>query len=108
MVAIVRNKIKEVQKIYNPSKTWLVNNLDKYTCDIFFRKSTNGQFRSIVCTRNTKLLPRKFKDKYKDFIENPHGYSDIIPVWDVTSREWKSFYFSNIISITVNIGDKND
>jgi hypothetical protein len=51
-------------------------------------------------------MPRKYKGDYSFVIENPHGYTDIIPVWDSTSREWKSFYYSSIIGMTIFTGEK--
>lgn len=106
MYAIVLDKNnKELQRINHPTKSWLLEKLQKHNCSIFFRKTTNGQFRSLLCTRNLKKLPRRFKEKYVELINNPHGYDDIVPVWDVNSRDWKSFYYSNVISITIYTGD---
>lgn len=108
MYAIVVDKYnREVQRINFPTKEWLIESLEQFDCQIFFRKSTTGQFRSLFCTRNLKKIPRRFKQKYAELIENPHGYANIVPVWDIDSRDWKSFYFESVIKITVNIGDTN-
>lgn len=107
MLAIVRDKnFKEVQRITRPDKSWVIKQLDSHLCMIMFRKVKNGQFRTLNCTRDVKKLPRKFKIAYTEAIVNPHGYDNIIPVWDIMSREWKSFHYSNIINMTVYLGDK--
>lgn len=108
MLGIVKNeKDQEVERVIMPSYDWIVEHLEKNICIIFFRKRLNGRFRSIRCTRDFTKLPKKYKSKYlQEGIENPHGINSIIPVWETSSREWKSFYYENLLSITVYTGAK--
>lgn len=105
MVGIIRDiSNRELIKIINPSTEWMIEQLENHVCQVFFRKRLNGQFRSIRCTRNIRKLPRKYKIKYAQGIQNPQGYTDIIPVWDNESRDWKSFHRTSVINFTVLLG----
>lgn len=107
MYAVIKDKNnKEVKKIQRPSREWIIGQLEKYVCVIFFRKKLTGTFRSLKCTRNLSKIPKDYKIKYAESIQNPHGYDEIIPVWEVTTRDWKSFYYSSVYSITVLLGEK--
>lgn len=106
MIALIKQKDnKVVQKINFPSIDWVIEQLSENVCRVFFRKKVNGQFRSLDCTRNLKLLPRRYKVGYRNGIENPHGYDNIIPVWDINDRNWKSFDYNSVYSITVLLGE---
>lgn len=106
MVGIVRdNSYKIIERVSVPSREWVVDKLEKHVCLILFKKKLNGQFRALKCTRNEKKIPRKYKSLLSEGIYNPHGYEDLIPVWETESREWKSFYIDSILSITVLLGE---
>lgn len=106
MIAYIRDKnYNLIKKIEDPDKSWILEQLEKNICLVLFRKKTSGIFRSLKCTRNLDKFPKKFKIKYKEFIENPHGYDNIVPVWELSTREWKSFYYSSIYSFTVLLGE---
>jgi hypothetical protein len=106
MIAIVVDKNnKETKRIIDPSPRWIVKQLETYTCQVLFRKKLNGQFRSLKCTRNFEKLPSEYESLIHGVIENPHGYKDIIPVWDISSREWKSFYYDSIYAFKVLLGE---
>jgi hypothetical protein len=106
MLAIVRDKnYKEIKRIQQPSKEWVIKQLNENVCQILFKKKLNGKFRSLKCTRSFKTLPRKYKLQDIDNIQNPHGYSDIIPVWDISTRDWKSFYYDTVYVFTVLLGE---
>lgn len=97
---------KIIQKISNPNRDWVIEKLDSHVCLILFRKKLNGQFRALKCTRDVEKLPRQYKTLLStQGIYNPNGYDDLIPVWEVDSREWKSFYLNSIFSITVLLGE---
>ena len=38
---------------------------------------------------------------YESVIHNPHGIYDLIPVWEVVTKEWKSFYYDSVMFFTV-------
>jgi hypothetical protein len=101
MVGIIKDyRNFEIYRIQNPPKKWIISKLENYICQILFKKELNGRFRSLKCTRQIKQLPVK-NVQYQYDIENPHGYTNIIPVWDVENKKWKSFYYQNIVFITV-------
>ena len=106
MIGIVRDKDnKEIKRVQNPSRDWMVKHLNENVCQVLFKKKLNGQFRSLKCTRSLKKLPRKYKLETIDAIQNPHGYTQIITVWDVNSRDWKSFYYGSVYNFTVLLGE---
>jgi len=106
MVGIVRDKDnKEIKRVQNPSRDWMVKQLNENVCQVLFKKKLNGQFRSLKCTRSLKKLPRKYKLETIDDIQNPHGYVDLIPVWDISSRDWKSYYHGSVYIFTVLLGE---
>lgn len=106
MVGLVRDKTYAIiERVANPDKNWVIDKLETDVCLVVFRKKVNGQFRSLKCTRSLSLLPRKYKPSFFQGIENPHGYENIIPVWDIFSREWKSFYLESVTTFTVLLGE---
>ena len=101
MIGLVRDRsYRVVNKLFNPSMDWMKDQLEKNVCLVLFKKKLNGQYRSMKCTRNLSKLPRNRKTMIST-IENPHGYDNIITVWEVESREWKSFYYESVHSFTV-------
>lgn len=109
MLAIIRDiNNKEIDRINDPSLDWILEQLNEYTCEIMFRKKLNGRFRTLTCTRNPKKIPVSVS-RYG--IRNPHGYEQIIPVWDLNDSEWKSFYYyyiQNMNVLTQKKESKND
>lgn len=74
----------------------LVDHLTKGFCKVQFRKQSTGRFRSLVCTLNPNQIPAKYaKGAVKSVSggENP----DLLPVFDMVSRDWKSFYIKNVL-----------
>jgi hypothetical protein len=74
----------------------LVEHLTKGFCKVQFRKQTNGRFRSLVCTLDTKQIPAKYYDGVAKSIGG-EGDPNLLPVFDVVSRDWKSFYIPNVL-----------
>lgn len=106
MVAVIKNKKnEEIKRIENPSKEWIIKQLESHVCVVFFRKKLTGTFRTLKCTRNLSKLPKRYRLKYQLSIENAHGYDDIIPVWETLSRDWKSFDISTVYFFTVLLGE---
>lgn len=102
MVATVLDyNLKEVKKISNPGVDWVLEHLQTHVCQVFFRKKLNGKYRSIKCTREFSKLPVRYKSLSADEILNPHGILDLIPVWEIVTKDWKSFYYDSIIYFNV-------
>jgi len=94
----------------------LVEHLDNDLVYVFFRKKTNGRFRSIYpFTRNPKYLPyteqlkmyykstedymielmkNTIRDKPESVIEN-RGH--LIKAYSILDRGWRSFYTQNLL-----------
>ena len=77
------------------TRNTLIEHLTKGFCKVQFRKQTNGQFRSLVCTLDTKQMPSKFAKSVAQTISGGDNPS-LLPVFDVVSRDWKSFYIPNV------------
>jgi 5-formyltetrahydrofolate cyclo-ligase len=78
------------------TRSTLIQHLVKGFCKVQFRKQTNGQFRSLVCTLNTSEIPAKYAKSAMKTIEGG-GDPNLLPVFDVVSRDWKSFYIPNVL-----------
>ena len=81
----------------NASRTILIEELSKGICKVFFRKTTNGRFRSIFGTLKPSLIP----GKYQNTIIEVHKAQDdpnLLPFFDIKEGKWKSFYINNILS----------
>jgi hypothetical protein len=86
-----------MKKTVNSTKIAYIHELSLGICKIVFKKETNGRFRSILGTLNKQLIPGKHQKTLINTIsskENP----DLIPIFDVKERKWKSFYIKNIIN----------
>lgn len=109
MLAILRDENnKEIGRVIDPPLGWVLSQLRQYTCEIMFRKKLNGRFRTLKCTQNPKNIPVLPPGKS---IRNPHGYGELIPVWDLNDSEWKSFYYyymQNMVVFTERKEPKND
>jgi hypothetical protein len=80
----------------NLNREMLLELLNSGFCKIQFRKSTNGRYRSLFCTLDKKKIPAKH---YKS-VDKTFGKVDdqnLMPVFDLTERDWKSFYISNVM-----------
>lgn len=64
-------------------------------CEVEFKK-INGDIRKMRCTLNPELLPKKEeKENKKKKTEN----LEILSVFDLDKKDWRSFKIKNIISI---------
>lgn len=74
----------------------LIHELQEGTCRIYFRKVTNGRFRSLYCTLDPlKIVPKNSTIGITNQIRN----YDLLPVFDLVSNSWKSFYISNVMGV---------
>lgn len=77
----------------------LLEHLSQGFCKIQFRKATNGRFRSVFGTLNLKNIPAKYTKSVKETFSG-EGNTDLLPVFDMVSGDWKSFYISNVLYVT--------
>lgn len=78
------------------SRESLIESLTKGFCKVQFRKQTNGRFRSLICTLDSKQIPAKYMDGVAKTIEGGED-ANLLPVFDLVSRDWKSFYIPNVL-----------
>lgn len=79
------------------NRSVLLDSLSKGICKVVFRKVTNGQYRSMYCTLETKSLARNSK-RYLPRIFKPlqEDDLDILPVFDIIKRDWRSFRIQTV------------
>lgn len=76
-------------------RTWLVNLLKVATVTVTFNKK-DGEQRVMTCSLQPELLPvTELKESTKEKKEN----LNIISVYDLTARGWRSFTVKNVTSI---------
>jgi hypothetical protein len=80
----------------NVNRKLLIEHLSQGTCKVQFRKATNGRYRSLYCTLNSKQIPGKYQQSVAKTIEGGED-PNLMPVFDIVSRDWKSFYINNIL-----------
>lgn len=74
----------------------LINHLTKGFCKVQFRKQTDGRFRSLICTLDSKQIPGKFAKNLVNTLDEKNK-TDLLPVFDIVERDWKSFYIPNVL-----------
>lgn len=81
----------------------LEQHLEEDLVYVFFRKVTNGQFRSIYpFTRNPKYIPFS-EQKYLGMLSTDYSYSirenrgALIKAYSLLDRGWRSFYTQNLM-----------
>lgn len=75
----------------------LLGHLSRGICKVFFRKVTNGRYRTIYCSLNEKTLPRKIKKSLPQIFSFNSRTLELIPIYDIIEGEWKSFYIPNVL-----------
>lgn len=83
---------------YKISRKWLLDHLLYGPVYVKFKKN-NGEEREMKCTlKESIIVPYKTKTgNTKKF--NP----DVLPVWDIDKKEWRSFRYDSILSINFDI-----
>ena len=64
---------------------------------IVFTKK-NGERRTMLCTRNTDLIPASTKPKNPDAPVRPPSETNF-PVYDLEKMDWRAFTIANLISV---------
>ena len=80
----------------------ILTNLSKGVCKVYFRKVTNGRFRSLYCTLKYNALPRDNRKYIEQIFSSFKNDLDLIPVYDIVDSEWKSFRLSTILQFYTN------
>jgi len=79
------------------TKQSLKDILKENTLNVLFKKK-DGTERKMLCTLNPDLLPIQENKNYsKKKIEN----EDVLPVWDLEEKSFRSFRIHSLIEYTV-------
>lgn len=69
--------------------------LHQSDCEVTFKK-VNGELRVMPCTLRSEALPEKLLSENKRIREHN---TNVISVWSLDRREWRSFRVDNVVSI---------
>ena len=58
----------------------LLGHLSRGICKVFFRKATNGRYRTIYCSLNEKTLPRKIRKSLPEIFSFNSRTLELIPM----------------------------
>jgi hypothetical protein len=75
----------------------ILSYLSQGVCRVYFRKATNGRFRSLYCTLSPATLPKEYEKYLNEIFSFQNRILDLIPVYDIIDKEWKSFYIQNVL-----------
>jgi hypothetical protein len=87
------------KKTINSQKISYIHELSLGICKILFKKETNGRYRAIFGTLNKDMIPGKYQKTLIDTLKSREN-SNLVPIFDIKSGEWKSFYIKNVISFS--------
>lgn len=84
------------------TKDELVEKLQQEVVQLKFTKA-DGSVRHMVCTKNIIHIPEEFHpktDKVVKLDENGNPIeTDLVTVWDMEAKGWRSFNFGKVIEI---------
>ena len=91
--------LKEAAPLASPEgRKWLMDHLKISTIRVRFIK-TDGTERTMNCTLDERVVPalEKKTDKVKALNE------DVLPVYDVDAKGWRSFRLDSILTISFDL-----
>tara|TARA_B100000131_G_C17571868_1_gene391259 strand:+ start:187 stop:459 length:273 start_codon:yes stop_codon:yes gene_type:complete len=81
-------------------RDWIHSLLKARVCEVIFEK-VDGSERTMLCTLREDYLP---ESQTKTTNKKPN--TDVIPVWDIESKGWRSFRVDKVVQVTeANIKD---
>lgn len=94
-------------------KKWLVSHLKFGLVTVSFTKK-DGTERTMKCTLNTDLVPPKLSEElHYTNTDNPIDFpkvkkerkvnEEVLPVYDVESKAWKSFRWDSIKTVSITL-----
>ena len=86
---------------FETSHKWLIGHLKYGPVTVKFKKS-NGEEREMNCTLKEGIVV-----PYQPKTDNTKKQNlEVLPVWDIDKKEWRSFRYDSIISITFGIDNE--
>jgi hypothetical protein len=97
-------------------KTWLKDMLKMGPVTVTFTKK-DGTERVMKCTTSTELVPLVEEKVHVTNTDNPIDFpapkkekkvnEDVMPVYDLESKAWKSFRWDSIKTVNITIGEED-
>lgn len=81
-------------------KQWLKSHLKMGPVEVVFTKK-DGTERKMLCTLEPSMVTPYEKKTDREKVVN----EDLLPVFDLDKKEWRSFRFDSIISTQFKIGE---
>lgn len=79
--------------------TSYLDNLKAMICNVQFTKK-DGTIRDMLCTLNEIYLPQQ--TDLEEHVQNRKENPDIVSVWDVEAKGWRSFRKDSVIYFGVH------
>jgi hypothetical protein len=79
----------------NPTHSQILEMLHQTDCEVTFKK-VDGELRVMLCTLRSEALPVKSLSENK---RSRESNTNVISVWSLDRREWRSFRVNNVVSI---------
>jgi hypothetical protein len=108
-IKVVEENDTSTTEIIKPTAQQLLSELSKSVCTLFFYKITDGTIRKMRCTLNENAFSEKYSSNRQiknkiisDFTNGKHNKQGLVPVWDMDSSSWKSFYINRVYKLIRN------
>jgi hypothetical protein len=106
------------EKDFKLFKKWLKSHLAFGPVTVTFTKK-DGTERVMKCTTSSELVPVDLtEEKHYTNTNNPIDFpapkkekkvnEDVMPVYDLDSKAWRSFRWDSVKQVTLTIGEENE
>ncbi len=79
----------------------LLEALTKHECTVTFTK-VNGETRVMPCTLKADVIPIPPVDVASKSVVKRHENQNIVSVWCLDKKEWRSFRVDNVVDLQIN------
>jgi hypothetical protein len=102
------------EKDFKLFKKWLTSHLAFGPVTITFTKK-DGTDRVMECTTNTNLVPLVEEKVHYTNTDNPIDFpkvkkanDEVMPVYDLEAKGWRSFRWDSVKQVTLKIGEDRE
>lgn len=105
------------EKEFKLFKKWLKGHLNYGPVTLVFTKK-DGSERVMKCTTSESLVPPVVTEVHYTNTDNPIDFpkpkkekkvnEDVMPVYDLEARSWKSFRWDSVKSVMFTIGEEDE
>ena len=79
----------------------LIEALTNHECTVTFTK-VNGETRVMPCTLKGDVIPKPPADVASKSVIKRHENQNVVSVWCLDKREWRSFRVDNVVDLQIN------